>query len=83
MTLNQDCLRELGVSTPKIDGYMKSIEPYVFGSKITGAGGGGCVFSLVRDEHIDEVMKISEEHGMKAFPAGFSSRGVRIYEDEI
>ena len=47
MYINQGLLRTLGVSHPKIDQVLNKSLPY--GSKITGAGGGGCTLSLVRD----------------------------------
>jgi mevalonate kinase len=46
MTDNQSYLARLGVSTPKIDALLERLAPLVWGAKITGAGGGGCVVCL-------------------------------------
>ncbi len=44
--INQSLLRALGVSTPEIDRVIADLERDGIRAKITGAGGGGCVFGL-------------------------------------
>lgn len=80
MNENQRYLRELGVSTEKIDSYISEINPYVHGSKITGAGGGGCVFSIVKDEYINTVSKISTRLDMDIFRTEFRVDGVQVFK---
>ena len=51
--LNQDCLRALGVSHPKldqIDQLIRNKYSQVAAAKLTGAGGGGCALVLLRPE---------------------------------
>ncbi len=46
--LNQSLLRAIGVSSAKIDDLVAKLEKEGFFVKITGAGGGGCVFGLFK-----------------------------------
>ena len=75
---NQICLRELGVSTDKIDRYIEKIKPHVLGAKITGAGGGGCVFSIARTGCVERVFEAALAGGMEPFTASFRSGGVEV-----
>lgn len=47
MTENQKWLKNLGVSTARIDRCLEAAAPFVLGAKITGAGGGGCLVCLL------------------------------------
>jgi len=80
---NQKYLKILGVSTKKIDKCISEIEPYVYGTKITGAGGGGCLFSLIRDTCSDKVRGIAENLGLDAFKAHFRGHGVEVNGERI
>ena len=52
MDLNQVWLAELGLSTPAIDRMCRLAREHgAFGSKLTGAGGGGSVVALVNGGH--------------------------------
>ena len=51
----------LGISTPKIDGMIKSaIDGGAYGGKINGSGGGGCMFAYAPDD--PERVKIAIEN---------------------
>ena len=64
MLKNQELLKQIGISTEKIDLLVKEAKRTSYGAKITGAGGGGCVISLVDDSNIkntlDNLGKISD-----------------------
>lgn len=63
---SQKNLKEMCLSTKKIDDIIESLDKYSFGSKITGSGMGGCVISLLKDlSCIDELKKILKEKGVK------------------
>jgi mevalonate kinase len=47
MSRNQELLDQIKVSTDKLDLLVKQAKKTSYGAKITGAGGGGCVISLV------------------------------------
>ncbi|HEX5457113.1 MAG TPA: mevalonate kinase [Candidatus Nitrosotalea sp.] len=64
MLKNHDLLKQIGVSTEKIDFLVNEAKKTSHGAKITGAGGGGCIISLVddsnRDNTLDNLRKISD-----------------------
>ena len=64
MSTNQELLSQIGISTEKIDLLIKEAKKTSYGAKITGAGGGGCIISLVDDTNIkntmDNLRKISD-----------------------
>ncbi|MCQ4153773.1 MAG: mevalonate kinase [Archaeoglobales archaeon] len=47
--INQSLLRAIGVSSPEIDELISKLEKDGFKVKLTGAGGGGCIFGIYRD----------------------------------
>ena len=64
MLKNQELLKQIGISTEKIDLLVKEAKRTSYGAKITGAGGGGCIISLVDDSNrkntLDNLEKISD-----------------------
>lgn len=64
MLRNQELLNQIGISTEKIDLLVKVAKSTSYGAKITGAGGGGCIISLVDDSNmkntLDNLREISE-----------------------
>ncbi|WP_202319052.1 mevalonate kinase [Archaeoglobus neptunius] len=47
ISINQSLLRAIGVSTPEIDRVIAELERRGLNAKITGAGGGGCLFGIL------------------------------------
>jgi mevalonate kinase len=56
MSNNHDLLEQIGVSTEKIDLLVREAKKTSYGAKITGAGGGGCIISLVDDSNIKNTL---------------------------
>lgn len=62
----QKNLKQMSLSTKKIDDIIECLDKYSFGSKITGSGMGGCIISLFKDlSYIDELKKILKKKGVK------------------
>ena len=74
MFINQNLLRAIGVSTPTIDEIVNELNKMGIASKLTGAGGGGCVIGI--GPH--DVMKKAEEKFKSAFFVRPEKEGVRI-----
>ena len=55
MSENQKYLEEIQVSNDTLREMIGSLKEISLGAKITGAGDGGCVIALVKDENIDKV----------------------------
>ena len=64
MSENHDLLKQMGVSTKEIDLLVREAKKTSYGAKITGAGGGGCIISLVDKSNIkntlDNLKKFSD-----------------------
>ena len=51
MNRNHVLLRQIGVSTPRLDMLVaRAREAGALGAKLTGAGGGGCIIALCADK---------------------------------
>jgi mevalonate kinase len=51
MNRNHELLKQIGVSTPKLDGLVAAARKAgALGAKLTGAGGGGCIIALCSDK---------------------------------
>ena len=71
-----DRLEALNLSTPFLEKLISSVRPYSLGSKLTGAGGGGCMMALTRDPK--RVAQMIELHGAKAMISSFYNEGAQI-----
>ncbi|RME79559.1 MAG: mevalonate kinase [Methanobacteriota archaeon] len=71
MNINHGLLSAIGVSTKENEEVAHiAREEGALGSKITGAGGGGCNIALVRDEsEAGELAHKLERRGFRSFPA--------------
>ncbi len=57
MNRNQELLVDVGVSHPRLDQLVKAARAHgAVGAKMTGAGGGGCIVALCRDEKARTTM---------------------------
>ena len=63
-------------STDESKGYAReAIKPHVYGSKITGAGGGGCFIALCRPGRSKDTIEVLKKKGFDAFMAGITAKG--------
>jgi mevalonate kinase len=77
MTLNHSLLRRLGVSRSILDKLVEmALKSGALGAKLTGAGGGGCIIALVREDSRKKVLK--EMRKYDAFASSVEHRGVVI-----
>jgi len=82
MNINHGLLESLGVSTKKINEMVYSARSAgALGSKLTGAGGGGCTVSLCPEREA-EVMTAISVAGGTAFISSISDKGVCIEKEE-
>ena len=50
---NQKYLETIGVSNDKLREMIQVGQKFSFGAKITGAGGGGCIFALTDESNLE------------------------------
>ena len=75
MSENQKYLEEIQVSNDTLRDMISSLNEISLGSKITGAGDGGCVIALVKDENMDKVPALLPKD-KECFSAKIDTKGV-------
>ncbi|HEV2230801.1 MAG TPA: hypothetical protein VGS18_01255, partial [Thermoplasmata archaeon] len=77
---NQELLREIGVSHPRLEALLDSVRPVVHGAKLTGAGAGGSIVALPRaGRELEAVRRIARVGGV-GFVVRVSLDGARLVE---
>jgi len=75
MSENQKYLEEIQVSNDTLRDMINSLNEISLGSKITGAGDGGCIIALVKDDNIDKVPALLGKD-RECFSAKIDTKGV-------
>ncbi|TFF96547.1 MAG: mevalonate kinase [Promethearchaeota archaeon] len=79
MNQNQAFLTELGISDPAIDEINRlTLNNGAYGSKLTGAGQGGCVITLGPDDILDEISRKLKHKNYNCFLTEIDKKGVII-----
>ncbi|KAK1318808.1 Mevalonate kinase [Acorus calamus] len=82
MEMNQGLLQCMGVSHSSIETVLRTTLRYKLASKLTGAGGGGCVLTLLpallSNTVVDKVIAELESCGFQCIIAGIGGQGVEI-----
>ena len=75
MSENQKYLEEIQVSNDTLRDMISSLSEISLGSKITGAGDGGCIIALINDENMDKVPALLP-NDKEYFSAKLDTKGV-------
>ena len=75
MSENQEYLEEIQVSNDTLRNVISSLNEISLGSKITGAGDGGCIIALVKDENVSKVPALLGKD-KECFSAKIDTKGV-------
>lgn len=79
MEINQGLLQSMGVSHSSIDTVIRTTLKHKLTSKLTGAGGGGCVLTLLpTGTVVDKVVEELESSGFQCFTASIGGNGAEI-----
>ncbi|PSS19647.1 Mevalonate kinase [Actinidia chinensis var. chinensis] len=82
MEMNQGLLQCMGVSHASIETVLRTTLKYKLASKLTGAGGGGCVLTLLptilSGTVVDKVIAELEGCGFQCLVAGIGGEGLQI-----
>jgi len=75
MSENQKYLEEIQISNDTLRNMISSLKEISLGTKITGAGDGGCIITLVKDENMDKVPELLPKD-KEYFSAKIDTKGV-------
>ena len=75
MSENQKYLEEIQVSNDTLRDMISSLNEISLGSKITGAGDGGCIIALIKDENMDQIPALVG-NDKECFSAKIDTKGV-------
>ena len=81
MSENQKYLEEIQISNDTLRDMISSLKEISLGTKITGAGDGGCIIALVKDENMDKVPALLPKD-KECFSAKIDTRGVEWKREE-
>ncbi|KAJ7973377.1 Mevalonate kinase [Quillaja saponaria] len=83
MEMNQGLLQSMGVSHDSIETVLRTTLKYKLASKLTGAGGGGCVLTflptLLSGTVVDKLISELESCGFQCLIAGTGGGGAEIF----
>jgi len=79
MNINHALLYGVGVSDESLEWLVNAARKGgALGAKLTGAGGGGCMIALAKDEKLQHVMEAIQRAGGRPFIARKTDEGVRV-----
>ena len=79
MDQNQDYLRQLGVSSPKLNSLISAAKAAgAWGAKLSGAGGGDCMIALVSQVNRQAVERALKVAGGEIITVNTHATGVRV-----
>jgi len=79
MNENQILLEQIGVSNKEINKIIETSLNYgAIGSKLTGAGGGGCILSIIHQENKKYFLSNMRKSGYECFDIIIENQGVKV-----
>ncbi|MDH3677502.1 MAG: mevalonate kinase [Nitrosopumilus sp.] len=76
---NQEYLEKIGVSNEKLRNMIEIANQSSFGSKLTGAGGGGCIFALTDESNKEITLQQLKENNYECFSAMIDFKGLDTF----
>jgi len=76
---NQEYLEAIGISNDKLRNMIQIGQSKSFGAKITGAGGGGCIFALTDESNLKETMDQFKNENYDCFSVRIDFKGLDTF----
>ena len=76
---NQEYLETIGVSNEKLRDMVQTGQESSFGAKITGAGGGGCIFALTDESNLEECINQFRDKNYECFSVKIDFKGLDTF----
>ena len=79
MIKNQEYLETIGVSNEKLRNMIELATKFSFGAKLTGAGGGGCIFALTDKNNMEKTIQHLRENNYECFSTRIDFKGLDTF----
>ena len=76
---NQEYLETIGISSDKLREMIQIGRNKSFGAKITGAGGGGCIFALTDESNLDQTIMQLKDKNYECFSVKIDFKGLDTF----
>ena len=76
---NQKYLETIGISNSELTKMIKIGQESSFGAKITGSGGGGCIFALTNESNLEKVLKKFKDSNYECFSSKIDFKGLNTF----
>ena len=72
-------METIGISNNELAKMIKTGQESSFGAKITGSGGGGCIFALTNESNLQKVLKKFKDSNYECFSAKIDFKGLNTF----
>ena len=79
MNQNQEYLENIGISNNELTNMIKIGQELSFGAKITGSGGGGCIFALTNESNLQNILKKFKDNDYECFSTKIDFKGLNTF----
>jgi mevalonate kinase len=76
---NQEYLETIGISNNELRKMIEIGQKSSFGAKITGSGGGGCIFAITDESNLDETLKEFKNKNYECFSVKIDFKGLNTF----
>ena len=76
---NQKYLEIIGICNNELTKMIKIGQESSFGAKITGSGGGGCIFALTNESNLEKVLKKFKDSNYECFSSKIDFKGLNTF----
>jgi len=76
---NQKYLETIGISNNQLRKMIEIGQKTSFGAKITGSGGGGCIFALTNESNVEQTLKQFKDKNFECFSAEIDFKGLDTF----
>ena len=79
MNQNQEYLENIGISNKELTKMIRIGQESSFGAKITGSGGGGCIFALTNESNLQNILKKFKDNNYECFSTKIDFKGLNTF----
>ena len=76
---NQEYLETIGISNNQLREMIEIGQKTSFGAKITGSGGGGCIFAITDESNLKDTLKEFKDNNFECFSVEIDFKGLNTF----